>query len=460
MGSLLGNLSVIQYNNLVRADDSGQSMGDHDDRSSFCKCRKGLLDHGFVFRVGKGGSLIQNNDGGVLQDRSCQRHTLLFAAGQVSTLRPDDCVHTVRQLFQDIVALRRRECCPNLITGRFRAGGSYILQNTGLEQTVILEDKRHLIHQHMRIGISDINATHQNTSGADIPETGNETGSRCFAASGGAHQSYRLSGLHRKRHMVKSRHICSGVSEAYILKFHTVVLWNLGMVCDFQDRCIHDLADPSERRTCQHHAARRKHDLCQRCRDDCREHSIESKVSHKARKAAGGKGCRCQKECYRNQKDKGAFRKGQVHGLGHFADIRLIMLCLGAVIFDGLLKGLKGIYGLLEYLDHGDTADIFRPGFTHLILGCLIFRHEPGVFTAHHRSHGYDRYNCCQQAGGSHPPVKNKHQDQHGDKHGHCSDDIRQVVGKQGFRFRGRSVQAVSKKPRRIGIEEAQRRLH
>ena len=99
MGSFLGDLSVIQYDDLVRSDDSGQSMGDHDDRTSFCKCPKGLLDHGFVFRVGKGGSLIKNNDGGILQDGSCQCHTLLLSAGKISSFRPDDSIHTVRQFF-------------------------------------------------------------------------------------------------------------------------------------------------------------------------------------------------------------------------------------------------------------------------------------------------------------------------------------------------------------------------
>ena len=131
------------------------------------------------------------------------------------------------------------------------------------------------------------------------------------------------------------------------------------------------------------------------------------------------------------------------------------MLCLCTVIFDCLLKSLKGIYCLLEHLDHGDSADIFRTRFTHYILGCLVFRHEPGIFSAHHRGHGHDRYNCCQQAGGPHTPVKNKHQDQHGNKHGHSSDDVCQVVGKQGFRFGGCSVQTISKKPGSIGIEEA-----
>ena len=202
------------------------------------------------------------------------------------------------------------------------------------------------------------------------------------------------------------------------------------MVCDLKDRRTHDLADPSQSCAGQHHTAGSKHDFGQRCGDDGRKHRVESKVGNEPGKAAGVKRCRCQKECHRNQKDKGSFRKGQVHGLGHLADICLIMLCLCAVIFDSLLKSLKGIYGLLEHLDHGDTADVFRPGFTHDILGCLVFRHEPGIFPAHHCGHGHDRYNCCQQAGGPHTPVKNKHQYQHGNKHGHSSDDVCQVVSK------------------------------
>ena len=131
------------------------------------------------------------------------------------------------------------------------------------------------------------------------------------------------------------------------------------------------------------------------------------------------------------------------------------MLCFCTVIFDGLLKGLKGIYGLLEHLDHGDTPHILRASLAHHILGCLVFCHQSGVFAAHHRGHRQDGYHCRQQAGGAHPPVKDEHQNQHGEEHGDRSHDVRQVVGKQGFRFGGRSVQTVSKKPRGIGIEEA-----
>ena len=188
-----------------------------------------------------------------------------------------------------------RECRPDLIAGRFRPGGSDILQNTGLEQTVILEDKSHLIHQHVWVSLPDIDTAHKNAAGSDIPEPGNEARCRCFAAAGRPDQSYRLSGFHLEGYMVNGRDRCSGVSEAYIPEFHTVVFRNLGMVCDLKDRRTHDLADPSQSCAGQHHTAGSKHDFGQRCGDDGRKHRIESKVGNESGKAAGGKGCRCQK---------------------------------------------------------------------------------------------------------------------------------------------------------------------
>ena len=136
------------------------------------------------------------------------------------------------------------------------------------------------------------------------------------------------------------------------------------------------------------------------------------------------------------------------------------MFCLGTVIFNGLLEGFERIHGLLENLHDRNAPNIFRSGLAHDILSCLVFCHEPSIFTAHHAGKGADRHDCCKQAGRTHPPVKHKHQDQHGEKHGHGSHNVSEIVGEQGFCFRCCSIQTVAQKAGGVAVKEAQRRFH
>ena len=136
------------------------------------------------------------------------------------------------------------------------------------------------------------------------------------------------------------------------------------------------------------------------------------------------------------------------------------MLRLGAVILNGLLECPERINCLLKHLDHRNPAHIFGSGFAHHVLRRLILRHQFGILPAHHRKHRSYRDRCRQKAGSAHPPVKNEHQDNHGDQHGSAADDIRQIVGKKGLRLGGSPIKAVADQTGCIGIKKAKRRLH
>ena len=136
------------------------------------------------------------------------------------------------------------------------------------------------------------------------------------------------------------------------------------------------------------------------------------------------------------------------------------MLCLGAVVLDGLLKGLEGVHGLLKDLDHRNAAHILRAGFGHAVLSRLVFCHQCGILAAHHAAHGEDGNHRRQQAGRAHAPVKHKHQHQHGDKQCDCAHDVRQIMGQQRLRIGGGRIQPAADQTGGVGVKVAQRRLH
>ena len=205
-----------------------------------------------------------------------------------------------------------------------------------------------------------------------------------------------------------------------------------------QCRCVHDRLDAAQSGAGQHHAGGREHDFGQRGGNDSGEHGVKSKVRHKSRKITGSQRTGSQEQHHRHQKQKGALGEGQVDGLGHTANIALIVFCLGAVLLNGLLECLERVHSLLEDLDHRDAAYIFCSGFGHAVLSRLVFRHQPGVLAAHHAAHGEDGNHRRQQAGRAHAPVKHKHQHQHSDKQCDCAHDVCQIVGQQASRYRRR----------------------
>ena len=232
------------------------------------------------------------------------------------------------------------------------------------------------------------------------------------------------------------------------------------MLRRIQFRGIHDHADAPQSGAGQHDAGRGEHDPCQRRGDNGREHRVKCKVGHESGKIAGGQGTRGQEQGRRHQKHEGTLGDGQVDGLGHPAHVRLIVLGFCTVFLDSLLKCLKRINRLLEYLYHRDTPDILGACLGHTVLSRLILRHDPGVLTSHHGEHGEDGDYRRQQAGTTHPPVKNEHQYNHDNEQDDGAHDVCQIVSQQCLGVSCRRIQSAADKTGGIGIEIAQRSVH
>ena len=460
MSALLDHAAAVQHDDVVRAYDRGQPVGDHDDRAVFGEPGERLLDHRLIFRVREGRGLVQHHDGRVLEDRPGQRHALLLAAGQIGALAADDGIHAVRQLFEDVVTLGGMQRRRDLLAGSVRPRGAHVFEDAGLEQPVVLEYEGHLIHQHMRVGLAHIHAADFYRAGAHIPEAGDQAGRGGLAAAGGTDEGHGLAGPDGEAHMVQRGQFRAIIGEGDILKRHAVVPGFLGIVCNLQRRGAHHLIDARQGCACEHRSAGGKHDLRQCRGDDGGEYRVERKVGDESREAPGGQRGRRDQQRHGHHEDERALRGRQVDGLGHLAHVRLVVLGLGTVILDGLFERPEGIHRLLEHLYDGDAAHVLGAGLAHDILGRLVLHHQARVFAGHHGRHGAHGDHRRQQAGRAHTPIEHEHQHQHGDKHGHGAYDIGQIVGQQRLSLGSRAVQPVAQQARGVGIEEAQRRLH
>jgi len=82
------NLAVVQHTDLIGVYDGVESVGDDDDRFSFDDFGDGRVHFFFVLRVHEGCGLIQNHNGGVLQNGPCQGNALALPAGELLAAVP------------------------------------------------------------------------------------------------------------------------------------------------------------------------------------------------------------------------------------------------------------------------------------------------------------------------------------------------------------------------------------
>jgi hypothetical protein len=102
--ALLHYSSLVDHHNLIRGAHGGQAVGDGDERLALCQFPDGRKQGVLVFRVYAGGGLIQDDNGGVLQNRSGDGNPLLFPARKGRAALSDNCIVAVRQRCDEVVA--------------------------------------------------------------------------------------------------------------------------------------------------------------------------------------------------------------------------------------------------------------------------------------------------------------------------------------------------------------------
>lgn len=104
MGAFLGNLPVVYHKDLVGIFNGRQPVGNGDHRLAPRQLGDRRLDQVFVFRIDACGGLVQDDNGGVLQDGPRNGDPLLLAARKGGPALAYDRVIALRELFNERVA--------------------------------------------------------------------------------------------------------------------------------------------------------------------------------------------------------------------------------------------------------------------------------------------------------------------------------------------------------------------
>ena len=109
--SALDNHAGIEHENLIGAGDCVEPVRDHEERALARQLGERGLDRRLRIRVREGGRLVEHEDGGIGEQRSCDCESLRLAARQVRVFANDGVV-AAWELEYAIVDLRGARGAP------------------------------------------------------------------------------------------------------------------------------------------------------------------------------------------------------------------------------------------------------------------------------------------------------------------------------------------------------------
>lgn len=141
MGAACDEASVLHHMNGAGVADGGETVGDDDGGATLHEMIEGLLDLRFGLAVECGGGLVEQEDGGVLEEGAGDRDPLALAAGEAAAILADLGFVTLGLLKDEIMGVGGAGGGLDFLLGRIRAGEKDVVAECIREQEGILTDE-------------------------------------------------------------------------------------------------------------------------------------------------------------------------------------------------------------------------------------------------------------------------------------------------------------------------------
>ena len=187
--SALDDLPLVHDQNLVRIHDRRQTMGNHERRASLRDAIEFGLDRLFGFRIECRSRFVEDQDGGILQQRTCDGHALFFAAREFQPAFADFGVVAVRQSDDQRMDMRRARGLFDFVAGRVRTAVQNVVVDGVVKQHGVLRNDRDRIAQR-RLGVvahiaqQAVGRLDRDASGIDVVEAVQQARERGLSRAG------------------------------------------------------------------------------------------------------------------------------------------------------------------------------------------------------------------------------------------------------------------------------------
>ena len=205
--------SLIKNDDPVGLPDGGESVSDDHGGSIRLESVKGVAHALFAERIEVRGGLIQNQDGGILQESPCDRHPLALTSGEAGSAFAHWGLQTLGEALHEFGECRKFHRLVQLGLGGFWFGNEDVFPERVVEEIGVLGNQRDLGAQVIQPKIPQIASSQRDGPFMGIPEPHQQLGQSGFSGPRRADQRDRLSGRNLKADICKDSPGPSGVGE-------------------------------------------------------------------------------------------------------------------------------------------------------------------------------------------------------------------------------------------------------
>ena len=245
MGTGGHDAPALHDGDAVGAAHRGRTVGDDQDGAPLHQGAQRLLDLGLGLGIGHGGGLVEQDDGGVQQDRAGDGDALLLAAGQ-GRVPPQDGVVAARQGHDLLVDAGHAGGGAHLVQIGLGAPECDVLPHGGAQQLGVLEDEGDGGVQRGLVHVAQVDPADAHGSRVGVGEAGDEGGQRRLTRSRRAQKGGDGARLQGQGGVVDGQGV--PVGEGGAIDFDARRPGPLGAVLDGQNGGVDDLAQAQRRR--------------------------------------------------------------------------------------------------------------------------------------------------------------------------------------------------------------------
>lgn len=143
MSIVFHQASVVEHQDEIGMTNAVQAMGDDQHGAVFHQFAQGALDCPFGVGIDTGGGLVEQHDGGILEQGAGDGQALAFAAGQVAAVLVEAGVVALWQAFDEVVGLGQSSGLFDLFAVGVLATDARTLQVAHELDTLLLSSRPH-----------------------------------------------------------------------------------------------------------------------------------------------------------------------------------------------------------------------------------------------------------------------------------------------------------------------------
>src|SRR5450759_3886007 len=194
VGAHFGNLHAFQHHNQVGIADGRKAVGNDNGGAPHHQALQGLLDEQFSLRIHRGGGLVQDQDGGVLEHGAGDGQALLLPAGELGTPFTDHGVKAVRQVLDKLVGVGNLGGSNYFRLTGAGADKEDVLAHRAVKQEYVLQHNADLAAQAFQVEPADIVTIEGDRTGGYVVKARNQADQGGFADPGRANQGNHVVG--------------------------------------------------------------------------------------------------------------------------------------------------------------------------------------------------------------------------------------------------------------------------